>query len=90
MIQGDLSDRGDVSQCLQCVLCKMRDCAQVRVEQAAWDFQWVLWRSTQSCQDTQPTSSLNYTGQFQFHSVACHTRQYTEKILCLVKLEQKG
>lgn len=39
MIQGDLSDRGDVSQCLQCVLCKMRDCAQVRVEQAAWDFQ---------------------------------------------------
>lgn len=59
--QGDLSDRGEVAQGVQCVLGEVRHYAQVCVQETPRDFQRVLSGLAEPLQDTQPTSPLHHT-----------------------------
>ena len=71
--QGNLSDRGEVAQGVQCVLGEVGHCAKVSVQQTPRDMQGVLSSPTEPLQDTQPASSLNHSGQLQLHPAASHT-----------------
>lgn len=71
--QGDLGDRRQAAQGVQRVLGEVGHCAEVGVQQTPWDLHGVLSRPAESLQDTQSTSSLNHTGQLQFHPAAGHT-----------------
>lgn len=73
MGQGDLSDRGETFQGVQCVLGEVGNCAEVCVQQTARDFQRMLSCLAEPLQNTQPTASLNHTGQLQLHPAASHT-----------------
>lgn len=71
--QGDLSDRGEVAQGMQCVLGEVGHCAKVSVKQTPRDIQGVLSSPAKPLQDTQSASSLNHSGQLQLHPAASHT-----------------
>lgn len=78
--QGDLSDRWEVAQGVQCVLGEVWHCAKVCVQQTPRDFQRVLSRPAEPLQNTQPTPSLNHTGQLQLHPAASHTNSLTNSL----------
>lgn len=81
MGQGDLSDRWEIFQGVQCVLGEVGNCAEVRVQHTARDFHRMLSHLAEPLQNTQTTSSLNHTGQLQLHPAASHT----SSSLCALK-----
>lgn len=71
--QRNLSKRGEVVHGVERVLGEVWNCAKACVQQTPRDVQRVLSRSAEPFQDTEPTPSLNHTGQLQLHLGASHT-----------------
>lgn len=68
-----MGDRWEIVHGVERVLGEVWNCSKVCVQQTPWDVQRVLPCSAEPLQGTQPTPSLNHTGQLQLHLAASHT-----------------